>query len=279
MADDNRLYYKTWIAIVATWGSLFFILRIGEHFIRQDLNQIHRDLVSLKESLKESKPIPLVWDDGTVTPDMPIIERNLDETDVLNFTNMNWTHLYELPIKTLYLIRGMTPGNEVNNVGQLKGLRRGNIQNKCKRSLFTKYDINPTAWFNFVDFNDEQYKLVNRPLYLDFNPKSEVYGVNIYQFGNEYGGSHAGERFVFLGTYEDVVMKGILTEPLASAGVLPYQSKFWSGTGCRNWKSGRNKNPKKDKGWLGTSDYRYNYRRVEYVTCDNEEYFLCLSVE
>lgn len=207
------------------------------------------------------------------------IQVNAEDTDIIEFNRtVNWTHLYELPMKTIFLLRGMTAGNEVSNVEQLKGLRRGNIQNKCKKSLFVKYDVHPTAWFNFVDYKDEQYKLVNRPLYLDFNPKSEVYGINIYQFGGAYESTHSGERYVFLGTYEDVVMNNILTEPLSSAGVLPYQVKFWSGTGCRNWKSGKNKNPKKDKGSIGSADYRYNYRRVDIMTCDNSNYFLCVGV-
>lgn len=195
-----------------------------------------------------------------------------------NETSFNWTKLYELPKKTIFIVSGETPGDELNNLDQLKGMRRGNIQDKCRRSLFTKYDVSPTTWFNFVDYNDPQYKLSAYPFYLGFSPLSEVYGINKHCYSGEYQCPRAGERYVFLGTYENVIMKGNAFMPLQEAGVLPWDSKFWVGTGCRNWKSGKGKNPKKDKGKIGSSEYQYNFKNVDEVLCNNYYYWLCIGV-
>ena len=209
-----------------------------------------------------------------------------EDSNITNeIINFNMSSEIYLPSKKLYIYQLITPPEFIKDLNDYKNLFRGNIQGKCSEYYkYIKLPVKCKHVMNFLNLRGKNWRKI--PYNYNFDPYSKVYGINKYKNFEEYGDTYDeiltfsrdkdedDSKHAYLGEYIDIIDNHRFEISLSEAGVLPKDTQFWWGDGCRNWVKGN----KKWRGQTGYSDYQLNFLRETEAICTKEYHATCLCI-
>lgn len=219
---------------------------------------------------------------------LPLLEEEDDgggggEEDEISFNHTS--DVYNLDPVNIYLYKGVYAPIYADSISSLKGNKRGNIQSSCfqNRRFIKSLNLKCRLYREAVSYNG--MRLTDLPWLFSFNPYSPIYAIpyespalydeEAYDSSDGIDDTYTSlKEYEKMGTWMSVIQKQLLSKSMAEYRVFPPASKFWTGSGCDNWTKG----DKKNKGSIGSSDFRVSFFNIREVKCDKRYYVPCLCI-